>query len=220
MCKTPTQREEQNAIRPLQFRQYENHGLPDTGVIQSAMLEELRRIRAVHPATVLQVYPAPDFEVQIANGSIVPVRKQILLRFFFGGKLFEEKFMILPTMGNILIGMSFSKQDSVTLDFANSFVKFPDITLQLKPEQRRYKSNMIKLRTSQKTVIKPYQQLFNPVLAEKDLGTIKGTVETFPAFERKTQLLVSPALAPVNEMSSHVQIITQPKIYNQCLTNK
>ena len=190
-------------------------------MIQSAMSEdELRRITAVHPATVMEVYPVPDFEVQIANGSIVPVRKQILLRLFFGGKLFKEKFMILPTMGNILIGMSFSKKDSVTLDLANSFIKFPDITRQLKPEQGRYKSNMIKLRTSQKTVIKPHQQIINPVLAEKDLGTIKGTMETFPAFERKTQLLVSSALAPVNEMSSHVQIITQRKIYNQCLTNK
>ena len=63
---------------------------------------------------------------------------------------------------------------------------------------------MIELRT-QKTVIKPDEQLFVPVLVEKDRGTIQGTRETFPAFERKTQLLVSPALAQVNKMLSHVQ---------------
>ena len=61
---------------PLQFRQYENHGLLDTGAIRSAMSEdELRRIQSAHPAALLEEYPAPDFKVQIANGSIVPVRQ-------------------------------------------------------------------------------------------------------------------------------------------------
>ena len=40
---------------PLQFSQYENCGLPDTGVIQSAKVEdEIRRITAAHPASVLE----------------------------------------------------------------------------------------------------------------------------------------------------------------------
>ena len=115
---------------PLHFREYENHGLLDTGAIRSAMSEdELRRILSAHPAALLEEYPAADFKVQIANGSIVPVRKQVLLGFFIGGKISEETFMILPTMGNILIGMSFFKMYSVTLDLANNVVKFPDITL-------------------------------------------------------------------------------------------
>ena len=192
---------------PLQFRQYENHGLLDTGAVRSAMSEdELRRILSAHPAALLEEYPAPDFKVQIANGSIVPVRKQVLLRFFIGGKVFEEIFMIRPTMGNILIGMSFFKKYSVTLDLANNVVKFPDITLQLKPERERYKIQMIELRTTQKTVIQPDHQIIVPVLAEKDLGTIQGTVETFPASERKTPLLVSHALTQIIDMRSHVQI--------------
>ena len=63
--------------------------------------------------------------------------------------------MILLSMGNTLIDMSFFKKYSVTLDLANNVVKFPDITLQLKPERGRYKIQKIKLRTSQKTVIPP-----------------------------------------------------------------
>ena len=75
---------------PLQIREYENFGLLDTGAIQSALTEaELRRILSAHPAALLQELPAPEFKVQIANGSIVPVRKQVLLRFFIGGKVFE-----------------------------------------------------------------------------------------------------------------------------------
>ena len=95
---------------PVQFQEYENQGLLDTGAIRSAMSDnELRRILQAHPAAQLEEYPAPDFKVQIAKGNIVPVRKQVLLRFFIGRKIFEETFMILPTMGNILIGISFFK---------------------------------------------------------------------------------------------------------------
>ena len=55
---------------PLQFRQYENHGLLDTGAIQSAMSEdELRRITAANPAALLEEYTAPDFNVRLQTGA-------------------------------------------------------------------------------------------------------------------------------------------------------
>ena len=140
----------------LQFRAYENFGLLDTGAIQSALSEaELRRILSAHPAALLQELPAPEFKVQIANGNIVPVRKQVLLRFFIGGKVFEETFMVLPTMGNVLIGMSFFKKYSVTLDLANNIVKFPDITLQLRSVNGKFKNKLLELKTTQKMVIQP-----------------------------------------------------------------
>ena len=150
---------------PLQFRAYENFGLLDTGAIQSALSEaELRRILTAHPAALLEELPAPEFKVQIANGNIVPVRKQVLLRFFIGGKIFEETFMVLPTMGNILIGKSFFKKYSVTLDLANNIVKFPDITLQLRPVNGRFKNKLLELKTTQKIVLQPNQQVFAPVV--------------------------------------------------------
>ena len=80
---------------PFQFRAYENFGFLDTGAIQSAISEaELRRILSAHPVARIQELPAPEFKVQIANVNIVPVRKQVLLRFFIGGKVFEETFMV------------------------------------------------------------------------------------------------------------------------------
>ena len=162
---------------PLQFRAYENFGLLDTGAIQSALSEaELRRILSAHPAALLQELPAPEFKVQIANGSIVPVRKQVLLRFFIGGKVFEETFMVLPTMGNVLIGMSFFRKYSVTLDLANNIVKFPDITLQLRSVNGKFKNKLLELKTTQKMVVQPNQQVFVPVVVERDLGDITGTV--------------------------------------------
>ena len=68
---------------PLQFASYENHALLDTGAVQSALSEaELRKITAALPEAILEELPPPDFKIQIANGSLVPVRKQVVLRFF------------------------------------------------------------------------------------------------------------------------------------------
>ena len=63
---------------PLQFNNYENQGLLDTGAVQSALSEaELRKITAAHPEAVLDELPPPNFKVQIANGNLVPIRKQV-----------------------------------------------------------------------------------------------------------------------------------------------
>ena len=63
---------------PLRFCEHTNFDLLDTGAIQRELSEaELRRILTAHPAALLQELPAPEFKVQIANGNIVPVRKQV-----------------------------------------------------------------------------------------------------------------------------------------------
>ena len=67
----------------------------------------------------------------------------------------------------------------------------------------KFKLQKLELRASQKTTISPRQQVVVPVLAEKEIGTVTGTVEAFPAFERKTELLVSPSM---RDQYSHVQI--------------
>ena len=65
---------------------------------------------------------------------------------------------------------------------------------------------MLELRASQKTTIAPRKQVFIPVVAEWDIVTLTGTVESFPAFERKTELLAFPSLSEMQEQQSHVQV--------------
>ena len=163
---------------------------------------ELRRIPRAHPAAQLEEYPAPDFKVQIANRNIVPVRKQVLLRFFIGRKIFEETFMILLTMGNILIGMSFFKNYSVTLDLADNIVRFPEITLPLKPPNGKFRLQMLELRNTQKKTISPGQQIVVHVTTDKNIGTVTGKIEAFSAFERKTDLLVSPSMSEIKDQQT------------------
>ena len=134
---------------PLQFDKYENHALLDTGAIQSSISEaELRKITTAHPEAMLQELPPPNFKIQIANGNLVPVRKQVLLRFYVGRKIFEETFLILPTMGTILIGMSYFEKYTVNLDIKNHLVHFPNHMMSTQVRQQKnnkFKTGLINL---------------------------------------------------------------------------
>ena len=125
---------------PHQFNNYENQGLLETGAVQSALSEaELRKITAAHPEAVLDELPVPNVKVQIANGNLVPIRKQVLLRFLIAGNVFEEVFSVLPTMVTILIGMSFFEKYSVNFDIKNHLVHFPNHIMSMQVRQQTNK---------------------------------------------------------------------------------
>ena len=195
---------------PLQFDKYENNALLDTGAIQSAMSEaELRKITTAHSEAILQELPPPNFKIQIANGNLVPVRKQVLLRFYVAGKVFEETFLILPTMGTILIGMSFFEKYSVNLDIKNHLVHFPNHMMSMQVRQQKnnkLKTGLINLCSSYRTVIPPLHQVMIQVHSDADISLTTGTVEGSPAFMRKTCLLVSPALVDLDEGKTTIQV--------------
>ena len=78
---------------PLQYDKNENHALLDNVAIQSATSEaELRKITTAHPEAVLQTLPFLNLKIRIPHGRLVLVRKQVLLRFYVAGIVFEENF--------------------------------------------------------------------------------------------------------------------------------
>ena len=68
------------------------------------------------------------------------------------------------------------------------------------------------MKTTQMMVIQPNQQLFVPVVIERNLGDITGTIDGLPGFERRSHLLVSSSLSETQEGRTHVQI-TNPLDY-------
>ena len=195
---------------PLQFNSYENQGLLDTGAVQSALSEaELRKITAAHPEAVLDELPPPNFKVQIANGNLVPIQKQVLLRFFIAGKVFKEVFLVLPTMGTILIGMSFFEEHSVNRDIKDHSVHFPNHMMSMQVRQqtkKKFKTGLIDLYSSSRKTIPPHHQVLIEVHSDADISRTTGTVEGTPAFMRKTCLLVSPAVVDLDDGKTMIQV--------------
>ena len=175
---------------PLQFNNYENQGLLDTGAVQSALSEaELDKITAAHPEAVLDELPPPNFKVQIANGNLVPIRKQVLLRFLIAGKVFEEVILVLPTMGTILIGMNHM------------------LSMEVRQQtNKKFKTGLINLYSSSRTTNPPHHQVLIEVHSDADISRTTGTVEGTPAFMRKTCLLVSPAVVDLDDGKTMIQV--------------
>ena len=195
---------------PLHFRAYENFGLLDTGAIESALSDP--NFDACSQSTLRHSFK--NFNVQIANGNIVPVRKEVLLRSFIGGKVFGGTFVVLPTMDNVLIGMSFFKKYSVTLDLTTNIGKFPDITLQLRSFTMNSKNKLLELKTTQKLVIQPNQQVFVPVvIAVRSWNFHRNNRMSTCIRETITHpILVSPVLSETKKGRTHVQV-TNPLDY-------
>ena len=140
---------------------------------------------------------------------MVPIRKQVLLRFLIAGKVFEEVFLVLPTMGTILIGMSFFEKNSVNLDIKNHLVHFPIHMMSMQVRQRtnkKFKTGLISLYSSSRTTIPPHHQVLIEDHSDADISRTTGTVEGTPAFMRKTCLLVSPAVVDLDDGKTMIQV--------------
>ena len=76
---------------PLLFKNYETTYY--WTLQQSVMSKiELRKIQTADSEALLEELPAPEFKIQIENGALATVRKQVLTRFSITSRVFEETF--------------------------------------------------------------------------------------------------------------------------------
>ena len=102
--------------------------------------------------------------------------------------------LILPTMGNILIGLSFFKQYSVTLHIQNHQIHFPDLSLQLHKANGKNKCDKCELRAAQKIVVTLFQQGMLPACTNAEIEKTTGTTEATSTITMKEALLVTPVM--------------------------
>ena len=203
---------------PLQFNNYENQGLLHRSSAKRTLSSKIVKTHHCSEA-VLDETPLPNFKVQIANGNLVPIRKQVLLRFFIARKVFEEVFLVLRTMGTILIGMSFFEKFSVILDIKNHLVHFPNHMMSMQVRQqtdKKFKTGLIDLYSSSRTTIPPHHQVLIEVHSDADISRTTGTVEGTQAFMRKMCVLVSPAVVDLDDGKTMIQV-TNPNEHEYTL---
>ena len=95
---------------------------------------------------------------------------------------FEKTYNVLPTMGNILVGMSFFRKHSLRLDLKNNFVHFPDLSKQLKPHHWKIRCGVFELKFLLKIVVGPFQQVVLPTIAATKIDTSFGITEATSSF--------------------------------------
>ena len=139
-----------------------------------AQSRALRKIFNSHPSVYLKVPPQR--------------RRQVPLRIFIAGKVFDDTFMVTPTMGTILTVVSFPRKirsDSWHLSSSR-------ICQQLKHAKGKFKCDKSWLCAAEKLILLPF--LTFQVWTNAELGTSQWPVEATRSPSRNKSLLVTTSL--------------------------
>ena len=154
VCNSQTEQKRPHAVHTLQVRDYQSHALPGTGTIQRAMSEnELRSKLTAEISALLEEPPSLVYKIQIANGNIVPIRKQSNFDFFLAGENLGRSSLYCQPRTTFTSACLFL---SVMLELKNNVVHFSDLSLQLWSQHRKFRCGTFELKTLQKNVVGPF----------------------------------------------------------------
>ena len=85
-------------------------------------------------------------------------------------------------MSTILIGMTFFINYEVMIDLVNYLIHLPEISLQLKQKNGKFKQPLSEMTSEQNVKLLPGQQFINPVRMDGLKIDTHGTVEEHPVF--------------------------------------
>ena len=151
----------------------------------------------------------PDLDkVKMANGNIVKIDKAIKVTFKLGTQTFTEDFLVLIVTTPVILGNPFFVKHKVSICPGQSYIKFPDQTLQIneiKPEKqprRVVKRKKFGIYTQKKQVLQPNQQavleckLYDKLESFADLCRVIIPNETF---EKDSEIILTSSLSKVAE---------------------
>ena len=104
------------------------------------------------------------FFIQAANGQLEKPSATVKLSFDIGKNTFAEQFLVMKILTGPIIGLCFSRNDSVVIETTHVVIHFPHLMLQVKT-------------TSNETSAKP-----QPVLTDESLTIQPRTTKTITAF--------------------------------------
>ena len=115
----------------------ERRALIDTGAVISR--EFYKELINTNMNSITEI-EKPDLDkVKMANGNIVKIDKAIKVTFKLGTQTFTEDFLVLIVTTPVILGNPFFVKHKVSNGPGQSFIKFPDQTLQIneiKPEKQ------------------------------------------------------------------------------------
>ena len=101
--------------------------LIDTGAFCSAMSQStFDDIINLNPSMFFQKHDPPKYKVSVTSRAKVEVLFQVDLKFQLGNKNFLDRFLILPDMNDILLGLPFLDKNNVVVDCKRCLLRSPD----------------------------------------------------------------------------------------------
>ena len=118
----------------------ERRALVDTGAFTNVRSREFYKELINTNINSITEIEKPDLDkVKMANGNIVKIDKSIKITFKLGTQTFTEDFFVLIVTTPVILGNPFFVKHKVSICPGQSYIKFPDQTLQIneiKPEKQ------------------------------------------------------------------------------------
>ena len=109
-------------------------GFIDTGALTSAISEaDLNKLKLLANEVVKDTGPAPNFQIMVANGQLERPIGTVLLEFEVADFEFQENFIVMKTLPNLLIGLCFLHRHIDIFDVRQGIITFPYLSMQLRP---------------------------------------------------------------------------------------
>ena len=119
---------------PMNFGDVLLDGLVDTGALTSAISQsDLNQISLLSQEAVLNTGPAPAFRIMVANGQLEDPISTVELKFKVADFSFHERFIVMKTLANPLVGLCFLQRNHAIFDTRQGILTFPELSMQLRP---------------------------------------------------------------------------------------
>ena len=103
--------------------------LVDTSAFCSAISQStFEEIINLNPSVSFQKHDPSKYKVSVASRAKVEVLFQVDIKFQLGNKSFLDRFLILPDINDILLGLAFLDKNNVVVDCKRRLLRFPDFT--------------------------------------------------------------------------------------------
>ena len=127
----PLKNESKMLYFPMDIRELNIHGLIDTGVLSSAILEAvLRKDRLLALHTIIDEVLQLEFQIMVAIGQLEAPIATVAMHFKVGDKTFREKFTVLKFLTSPLIGLLLLQRNSTLLDMRQGTQIFSFFSMQ------------------------------------------------------------------------------------------
>ena len=196
----------------VQIGTHATRALVDTGAFNSALsLTEFLQIFQTNPHAVTSREKVQNEHVRVANGSTARVVYRAKINLHVLGRDMIEEFMIINQLNNPILGISFFKNNDITIDCKTHRLHFPDMTAQLNEIVQKdgkikklNKKNTYPVQTCTKITIQPNEQVivncFVDGLDETEpMRSTCGIIEPSLTFERRTDLCVTSSISKADK---------------------
>ena len=186
----------------------ERRTLIDTGAFANVISREYYKELINTNINSITEIEKPDLDkVKIANGNIVKIDKAIRVLFKLGTQTLTEDLVLIVTTP-VILGNSFFVKHKISICTGQSYIKFPDQTLQkneIKPKKqprRVVKRKNFGVYTQKKQVLQPNQQaVLECKLQDKleSFSDLRGVIIPNEIFEKDSEITLTSSLSCVAE---------------------